>query len=242
MQPISDKDLDKIFHAKLYSFEAEPSEAVWNSILSKISKKKSKLPLFWLAAASMATIVGTMIWFSSQNEPMKLTGNVGNDTDQPKKELIEVPAEKTTNISDQQLPKVSYQVVAPRRPKDNIKLEITRKAPVKTTSPAKVTVANVAPPKLKIVKEKPELEEKSVLEQSQTLAIVSETTIEPKTEPDLVEVPKKQRAIRSVGTLVNFVVGKVDKRKNKIIEFEDGDEGTAVSSLNLGLLKFQAKQ
>lgn len=242
MRPISDKDLDKIFHDKLYSFEAEPSEAVWNGISSKISKKKSKLPLFWLAAASMATIVGTMIWFSLQDEPMKLTGKAGNDVSQPKQELIETPAQEATNISERQLAEVNNQVVASKEPKENSTLEITKKTPVKPTSPAKITVANASPPELKIAKEKPALEEKNTLEQTQTLAIVTEPEIESQTEPELVEAPKKQRTIRSVGSLVNFVVGKVDKRKNKIIEFEDGDEGTTVSSLNLGLLKFQAKQ
>jgi hypothetical protein len=53
---------------------------------------------------------------------------------------------------------------------------------------------------------------------------------------------QKAKKINSVGSFVNFVVSKVDKRKNKIIEFEDGDEGTMVSSVNLLLLKYKAKE
>jgi hypothetical protein len=65
--------------------------------------------------------------------------------------------------------------------------------------------------------------------------------ISTKADDEMQDMTPKQTRIKSVGSLVNFVVGKVDKRKNKIIEFEDNDEGTKVSGLNLRLLKFQSK-
>jgi len=50
-----------------------------------------------------------------------------------------------------------------------------------------------------------------------------------------------KRKIRSIGGLVNYVVGKVDPRDDKVIEFTDNDEGTEVSGINLGLLKIKSK-
>jgi hypothetical protein len=45
--------------------------------------------------------------------------------------------------------------------------------------------------------------------------------------------------IKSIGGLVNFVIAQVDKREDKIIEFRDGEEGSEVSGINLGPLKFK---
>ena len=51
-----------------------------------------------------------------------------------------------------------------------------------------------------------------------------------------------QRKIRSIGSLVNFVIAKVDKREDKLIEFKDSDEGSEVSGINLGLVKIKSKK
>ena len=59
--------------------------------------------------------------------------------------------------------------------------------------------------------------------------------------PDESEV-RGQRKIRSIGSLVNFVIAKVDKREDKLIEFKDSDEGSEVSGINLGLVKIKGKK
>jgi hypothetical protein len=51
-----------------------------------------------------------------------------------------------------------------------------------------------------------------------------------------------QKKIRSIGSLVNFVIAKVDKREDKLIEFKDSDEGSEVSGINLGLVKIKSKK
>ena len=53
------------------------------------------------------------------------------------------------------------------------------------------------------------------------------------------DIPKQK--IKSVGSLINFVISRVDKREDKIIEFKDGKEGSAVSVINLGLIKFKSR-
>ena len=52
----------------------------------------------------------------------------------------------------------------------------------------------------------------------------------------------KNRKVRGVGGLVNFVISQVDKREDKLIEFTESDEGTEVSGINLGLLKIKSKK
>ena len=52
----------------------------------------------------------------------------------------------------------------------------------------------------------------------------------------------EHKKIRSIGGLVNFVIARVDKRDDKIIEFKEGAEGSEVSGINLGLVKFKSRK
>ena len=61
-------------------------------------------------------------------------------------------------------------------------------------------------------------------------------------ESQLIESEAPKIKIRSIGSLVNFVIAKVDHREDKIIEFEDNDEGSEVSGINLGVLKFKSRK
>jgi hypothetical protein len=56
------------------------------------------------------------------------------------------------------------------------------------------------------------------------------------------EFNSRNRKIKGVGGLVNFVIAQVDKREDKLIEFTESDEGTEVSGINLGLLKIKSKK
>jgi hypothetical protein len=56
------------------------------------------------------------------------------------------------------------------------------------------------------------------------------------------EFNSRNRKVKGVGGLVNFVIAQVDKREDKLIEFTESDEGTEVSGINLGLLKIKSKK
>src|SRR5690606_128833 len=59
-----------------------------------------------------------------------------------------------------------------------------------------------------------------------TLAFADEDLTEDQDAP-------ARKKITSIGSLVNFVVSRVDHREDKIIEFMDGEEGSEVSGINL---------
>lgn len=51
---------------------------------------------------------------------------------------------------------------------------------------------------------------------------------------------KTDRKIRTFGDIVNAVVAKLDKRKEKIIEFSDSDgDRSTITGLNLGIIKIK---
>jgi len=53
---------------------------------------------------------------------------------------------------------------------------------------------------------------------------------------------KTRHKIRSPGDLINAVVEKVDKRRDKIIEFTDDDDETNVTGINLGIIKIKKEK
>jgi len=51
---------------------------------------------------------------------------------------------------------------------------------------------------------------------------------------------KANHKIRSFGDLINVAVAKIDKRKDKIIEFtDDDDDESTLTGINLGIIKIK---
>jgi hypothetical protein len=62
----------------------------------------------------------------------------------------------------------------------------------------------------------------------------------PQADKAIAAAPVKKRRIRSLGDLINVVVSKVDKRKDKIIEFSNTDDDEAtITGVNLGIIKIK---
>jgi hypothetical protein len=57
--------------------------------------------------------------------------------------------------------------------------------------------------------------------------------------------PVKKRGIHSLGSLINTIVAKIDKREDKLIEFtdnEDDDSESTITGINLGIIKKKKQQ
>lgn len=244
MHKVSDEDFDKLFQEKLYAYEAAPTEALWKGIAGQLKtiKREGAFPILRLAAASLAGIIGLGIWLAANKEPMRLSGN---PTKSPVIQKAENPIALAKPESRQETKSEPVKLnlkekIATKEEKD-IELVTRTKPAASKANVARVAVLNTdAGSKTSLVKQ-PEAVEKSLsVDRSETSEVPVLARVEemPQEEEPIV----RDKKIKSVGSLVNFVVGKIDKRKSKIIEFEDGDEGTKVSGLNLGLLKFKAKE
>ena len=55
-----------------------------------------------------------------------------------------------------------------------------------------------------------------------------------------VEAPN--RGIRNMGDLVNYVVDKLDKREEKLLQFKTEDDNSSLVALNIGMFKFNQKK
>ncbi|MBM3401269.1 MAG: hypothetical protein FJY21_02955 [Bacteroidetes bacterium] len=256
MRPISDKELDKLFQHRLGNLEIEPSGAVWKKISVRMDqkrRKKSLFPIFWMAAASITVIIATGLWYFRSPQVIFLHGSTDSakpilDTAQPEPSiLVERPVspDKTliTNPSDLKL--VSSTEVSPEQ-YTGVQNTAAAEAELPLIEPV-VPVAESAN-RLNQVQVKKTIQvlsrysdDQSALDANQPDKTAKFDFSDDGINQYEAEV-RKQKKIRSIGSLVNFVMSKVDKREDKLIEFKESDEGSEVSGINLGLVKIKSKK
>ncbi|WP_207429729.1 hypothetical protein [Pedobacter sp. SYSU D00535] len=249
MSITSDKEFDKVFKDRFDSFELDPPPAAWTGIVQELDRVKSKkpFPYVWVAAASLAAVL-TALWFAPPNEGMRLHG---------KTEVQQVPVEANREIPAEVTEPETTQMMAAITPVEEIA------APVPAQIKSKIRVS-IEPEGAKVEREEssialvaaetegeraPELTEATALPEERPATFTQARPSRKETltmlaaaEEAELEESRARRKIKSVGDIVNFVVGKVDKRKDKIIEFANEEEGNVVSGINLGLLQFKSKE
>jgi len=253
MHPIKDKELDKLFQQRFEDIEIRPSDNVWAKITAKMDQKvqpKRAFPVFWMAAASVIIVLGAGLWFYRPVKVIKLQGTDQNmvqdvpvspisdlgtgaavlDPHQPEikgfdfSKLASSEAKSFNTLKEETLPEKSAEESS--RQDVIASNNLRRNTPEGVQSKNEVKVARYTG-------------DQSQLDVTQPDMIASVQVV----QDDLVTLPEQSasKRIRSVGSLVNFVISKVDRREDKIIEFKDGDEGSELSGINLGLIKLKSR-
>ncbi len=261
MHPISDKELDKLFQQRFGDLEIEPSAAVWEKITGTMDQKrrKSAFPSFWMAAASIVVLISAGLLYFRPQEVIRLQGsteiaqNIEDNSSRP--ELNEPSGSIIEPFNGTQIEKTDlpdFNLVNASEVKSS-EYSLVQKTPVsepevKVPAPEPVLIASEPVKKFNQVQPKKAVKvpnrysgDQSALDVTQPDMMAKADFSEDEIDPDESEV-RGQRKIRSIGSLVNFVIAKVDKREDKLIEFKDSDEGSEVSGINLGLVKFKSKK
>jgi len=256
MQPqMSDKELDLLFQQQFEGFQPEVSPALWNRITDEMGEGKEKtkgskkFPIAWMAAASVLILLSAGLWIMESPQPViKLRGK-------GKEQLAQaVPAGTVAPVTKPE-ETVKQQEDSPARQVTKILAKSNLAVPVKQFAkmPAEEIHANQTKPETQLfaAAQNPDetAEEHAVHVPAGIQSVDLKNTFRANTSltaPVLAsamdpvsELPKKR--IKSLSGLVNYVVGKVDRREDKLIEMKDGDEGTEVSGINLGLFKIKNK-
>ncbi|MDF3079224.1 MAG: hypothetical protein K0S09_3113 [Sphingobacteriaceae bacterium] len=255
MQPMSDKELDKLFQAEFDSFEVEPSAGLWERIDEELGsapaqEKKKAFPVFWMAAASVVVVMTAGIYFLQPTEKIQLRGKQSQiaDTEPAVKEIKrspvdvkpvqeqyeqkhQAPASSATLVAINEKREAVHQL-ASTEPKEEASTQLVEENARMAGSTLAVNTPEVSPVS------QPEKAVMSSLRSNQQPSLVAMLSPEVK-EANEVEQTSPRQKIKSLGDLVNRVVAKVDPREEKIIQFTDNDEGTEVSGINLGLIKFK---
>ncbi|MDB5154565.1 MAG: hypothetical protein JWR54_3316, partial [Mucilaginibacter sp.] len=239
---MQDNKFDNLLREKLDNFEAEPSAQVWQNIDAELdgkARKKSIFPILRIAA-SVIILITAGILFIPKKEIVKPGRHGKNDAAiRMKPSAIKTENSAPINIQrakDEQVAKVQIPAKHIVRIQPKKKIAIPAAANIQDTR----LTAQTAPVK---PDEQPMLA--AVSQKADKIgAAVASTPVEVKQinineTPDLqlqpvlasAQLPAvkqnkpavKKHGIRNVGDLVNLVVAKVDKRKDKVIEFTDTD-------------------
>ncbi len=262
MHPISDKELDKLFQKRFGELEIEPSAGVWEKITGTIDQKTRKKTIsssFWMAAASIIVLVATGLWYFRPQEVIKLQGsseiaqNIEENSSRSELSKPSVSIEEPLSDTPTEKPDLSdFNLVNPSEVKTSeypvVQKIVVTEPEVKLPAPEPVVIAvepvkkpNPVQPKKSVKVPNRYSGDQSALDVTQPDMMAKVDFPEDEIDPDESEV-RGQRKIRSIGSLVNFVIAKVDKREDKLIEFKDSDEGSEVSGINLGLVKIKGKK
>jgi len=242
---MQDKDFDQLFKQRFESFEVEPSERSWENISRELDgqkKTKRAVPSFWMAAASVIILASAVLWLYRPVEVIKLQGKADMQTAMNEKPALDDQRGAETVASEriEDLPVAVERVrsekasVTQTANTDRLRLPKQKETPVRE---------KVDPVKAETMLAEQGVEVNSIpkadvaIEESPVVVAQLDPTAE---EANNESEPARQR-IKSVGGLVNFVIAQVDRRDNKIIEFRDGEEGAAVSGINLGPIKFKSR-
>ncbi len=248
MQPMSDKELDNLFQQQFEAFEPVVPSKLWAGIAEQLEEKKAvkkSFPMVWMAAASVVLVAFSSVWLYTPKATLKLHAkNTVKEVPAPQVQKQEAPAASPVEQAEQQVMAMTAPAPAPVRATLSVAKESSR-SERSTVTPAVVTVPEQRTEQADVVQR--------VTTPVQTLAssgfeesnpVNSTPVIASIASQDLYDqdVPRtKSRGPKSLVGLVNYVVGKVDPRADKIIELTDTDEGTEVSGINLGLLRIKSK-
>jgi hypothetical protein len=253
---MQDKDFDELFRSKLDKFEAEPSANVWAGIAGELGAGKPKRSLmpFLSIAASIIVLVAAGILFIPQKVKVNSKAPVQNRIAKTTR-LINTPITKKKDTG-----KLNEEAIAVTRPGKLHPAKEIKYSRGKISDPTvqkAIPVINVNQPELASLPEKkqdiitgfvPDTATHITLKQpiTQTSAFITKpvllaTTAPADNKPDGVQVKAKHK-IRSFGDLVNFVVAKVDKRQDKVIEFTDTDDESNITGVNLGIIKMKKEK
>ncbi len=266
---MQDKEFDDLFQSKLDNFEIEPSAQVWQNIDAELDGKKRSRAMFpWLSiAASIIILIAAAVLFipkkgtEDKHHPKnKLTAvKVKPTVTKPvtsNKPVIQEPASEQvaivkTPIAHAAKAHPTKQAVIPAVQQKEATQMIAKTEPAKTdeqpalavTEPKKAdeitnpVAVNQTPLVIKKtdISASPDIQSQPVVTTTQPVLASTEVPAIKASKP----APRKH-GIRNVGDLVNLVVARVDKRKDKLIEFTDNDDDESmITGVHIGSVKIK---
>lgn len=266
---MQDNELDGLFHSKLDGFEAEPSASVWTGIDEELdSKKRRRMMAVLSIAASIVVLVTAGILFIPKKDSTGSVKSMKNGMAAIKLQPATVKPQATAPVVQPKIKAVQpalkdiqpantqavNTVSAVRRDKKQqpITNEVAKLSTVIDNTapvvPDNQTLAAVKPDDTKqiavvtnpIVPESVPLVVKPTPDSPPASVKTTPATVMANNQPRERAVAPKRHGIRSIGDLVNIVVAKVDKRKDKMIEFTDTDEDeSTITAVNIGPVKIK---
>lgn len=252
MQHIQDKDFDQLFKDRFEDAEIQPSAGLWSNINKEIApQKKRTSPIRWMAAASVVVTLSLLLFFNKA-EKIQLHGKaaIASTYTEPLVPIVEDskdPIRKSDSAVKATEPSTIESHQRPEAQKSLVAMQPLRSPSHLYDVEPEVKLLETALP---ISAELPEVEVTLASSGNADGTIGPATAIkeesagikEESSEAMLAAQPVRNR-IRNAGDLLNFVVDKLDKREEKILQFEtDEDDNSSLIAINIGPFKFNSRK
>ncbi|RYE18936.1 MAG: hypothetical protein EOP51_20950 [Sphingobacteriales bacterium] len=255
---MQDKELDALFRAKLDGLEMEPSAHLWAGIATGLDakKKKSSLKPYLAIAATILVLITTGILFipkakvnATYTAENKLTGQKPVNNTNPVETVVEQKSGLAAVEAVASIQKVA--AVHTKQPNGIVihaKKEIVeqqpevvpvQQEPLTAVVTQKTEVLNPVTPANDV-----ELSPKTISTEAEpfrTKPVVMASANLPQNEVQET-APVKKKKINSFGGLLNALVAKIDKRKDKLVQFSDNDGENNITGINLGIIKMKTEE
>ena len=252
---MQDKELDAFFHSKLDDFEMEPSHDLWKGIAAELDsdkKKKNLKPYLSIAATIVVLLTAGTLFMPGKpkvtNQQVVKT-NVSSKpqpvNNTPVQAKVIAPVQPVVKEQSPVESIAAAKTVKPKVKASTVKAEkAVAHTPVQpvVTEQEPVLAANTAKPDETLHPVVPDtdiaLSQKTISAETEpfkTKPVVMASTTQPAAEKQATEQEPVKKKKRGFGGFMNSLIAKIDKRKDKLIEFKDGDG--AITGINLGIIK-----
>jgi hypothetical protein len=264
MQHMQDKELDDLFRNKFEEAEMAPSGDLWAGIAQEldVKPKRRALPVYWMAAAvGVAALTIGLLFRNTHEKPVSsaqvviakaveqkletagskvvvaepgqvaVTNNSTVKVKQADPLLSETHAAATRAIDTDRQGKLA--VVA--MPGANAKKDLIGMQPSGlNTHPDNTSIA--------VVQEKVNLPKAAETRAEEIVLASNNESPAVRDEVSNENEEASGKGIRNMGDLVNYVVDKLDKREEKVLQFKTEDDNSSLVALNIGVFKFNQKK
>jgi hypothetical protein len=263
---MQDNEFDDLFRSKLDGFEMEPSANVWQGVNDELQSRKRKgvlLPLLSIAASIIVLVTAGILFIPQKGgviikhtastvvtKTYPATNPVAQASNNPVTNTIsETHVENKASKPVNRIASNNKPETVKINPAENTDVTEKRDSPVKVTEQPVIALLASKPDGKDVVV--PGTETKLVPQQpvTETTGFITKPVLVAdqlpvQNKPEVVPELKPKHKIHTLGDLLNVVVAKVDKRKDKVIEFasKDDEDDAAVTGLNLGIVKFKKEK
>jgi hypothetical protein len=257
---MQDNEFDKLFRSKLDDFETEPSAGVWPGIASKLEenrRRKILVPFLRIAASIIILVTAGILFIPTKTKvnikkphqdkiaktsQQTIKSGIEKDTskaiikssDAGKSPIALNTANKAVKMHHAKVTDIIYKDGQHEKQQ---KINATDETLLAAT-PQKQNdiISNTGPDQpAHITLKQPDNE----ITSPKVKPVLIATQSPGSTEPDSASLKTKHK-VRSLGGFINAMVGKVDKRRDKVIEFtDDDDEESNIIGINLGIIKLK---
>lgn len=241
---MSDKELDQLFQSKLEDFEEMPSADLWAKIDKRVEKKSKSGNYQWVYRIAACLLVGLAVWLllpakkpvtqiAKKQEPVERQLKPVEDN------LLIEKSIKEEQLAQAKRPTYKKPVV------EQVKAKPSLSARTEIADQVEEAAIEKAPEIRSNHVELPDLVLAAAIKTDGHFAELNVQDVKPLTITNSADnedgiSEKRQARVKSLGGLINLVIAKVDKREDKIIEFDESDEDESnLTALNLGILKIK---